>query len=196
EGGARPAAVGAPLARRPSEAAAVGHAAQDVLETAAATAALGVAHARPPGRARAATAEQPAEDVLEAPRARAGRRAEPRTAGEGPHLVVLLALLVVGQHGVGLADLLEARLGLGVSRVVVGVQLASELAVGLLDRGLVGVLGDAEDRVEVLLHPVLAGHVTSAPWVRQFEFTPRGRRRRRAPPGRSGHRRGAPPGTP
>src|SRR5690606_26588030 len=36
-----------------------------------------------------------------------------------------------------------------------------ELAVGLLDRGVVGVLGDAERGVEVLLHPVLSGHGAS-----------------------------------
>ena len=72
--------------------------------------------------------------------------------------VVLLALLGVGQHGVGLADLLEPLLGLRRPRVLVRVQLARELAVGLLDRRGVRVLGDAEDRVEVLLEPVLAGH--------------------------------------
>jgi hypothetical protein len=60
------------------------------------------------------------------------------------HRVVLLALLRVGEHGVGLADVLELLLR-GVPGVLVGVVLARELAVGLLDRGLVGILGDAED---------------------------------------------------
>ena len=60
-------------------------------------------------------------------------------AGAGPGgertgaAVVLLALLRVAQHVVGLGDLLEARLCLLVVRVAVGVVLAREFAVGLLD---------------------------------------------------------------
>ena len=45
-------------------------------------------------------------------------------------LVVLLALLGVGEHGIRLADVLEALLGLRVTRVLVGVQFAGQLAVG------------------------------------------------------------------
>src|SRR5699024_7931745 len=63
---------------------------------------------------------------------------------------------------VGLADVLEARLRLGVPRVVVRVLLARELAVRLLDGGGVGILGDTEDRVEVLLEPVLTCHAAPA----------------------------------
>ncbi len=47
-----------------------------------------------------------------------------------PHLVVDLALLMVGEHVVGLLDLLELRLGLGVVGVDVRVELARQLAVG------------------------------------------------------------------
>jgi len=41
----------------------------------------------------------------------------------------------------------------------VGGGLLCERTVGLLDGGGVGVLTHAEDRVEVLRHPVLTGHV-------------------------------------
>ena len=67
-----------------------------------------------------------------------------------PAAVVLLALVGVAEDVVGGLDLLEALLGLGVVRVAVGVVLADELAVRLLD--LVGrrLLVDAQDLVEVL----------------------------------------------
>jgi hypothetical protein len=64
-----------------------------------------------------------------------------------PDGVVLLPLLRVGEHGIRLTDLLEALLGVRVPGVLVGVLLAGDLAVGLLDRRRVGVLVDAEDRV-------------------------------------------------
>ena len=114
-----------------------------------------------------ATPAERAEHVLEAAAATRATRAE--TGAAVRHLadrVVLLALLGVGEHGVGLTDVLEALLGRGVPGVLVGVVLAGELAVGLLDRGRVGVLGDAEDRVEVLLEPVLAGHGASSRCLR------------------------------
>ena len=47
-------------------------------------------------------------------------------------------------HLEGLGGLLELRLGVGVVRVDVRVQLAGQLAKRLLDRRLVGVAGDAE----------------------------------------------------
>ena len=65
--------------------------------------------------------------------------------------VVDLAALGVGQDLVGLGGLLELLLGLRVVVVDVGVQLAGELAKGLLDLGLVGVPADAEDLVAVAL---------------------------------------------
>src|SRR5665811_1642667 len=72
--------------------------------------------------------------------------------------VVLLALLRSGQDGIRLTDLLETLLGRLVPWPLVGVQPASELAIGLLDRSRVRVGRNAEDRVEVLLEPVLARH--------------------------------------
>ena len=94
------------------------------------------AHAPAAGRA----AEQVGEDVAhrggvevevaEAAEAAAGPGAGGERAGAA---VVLLALLGVAEHVVGLGDLLEARLGLLVVGVAVGVVLARELAVGLLD---------------------------------------------------------------
>ena len=65
--------------------------------------------------------------------------------------VVGLALVRVGEHVVGGGDLLEALLGLLVTRVRVGVILPRELAVGLLDLVLGSLLVDPQDLVEVLL---------------------------------------------
>src|SRR5699024_5961668 len=91
-------------------------------------------------------------------------RGEPGAAGaHGADGVVLLTLLGIIEHRVGLADLLEPLLRLGVIGMVVGVVLPGLLAVGLLDLLRVGVLGDAEDRVEVLVEPVLSGHVRLLP---------------------------------
>src|SRR5699024_10468633 len=81
----------------------------------------------------------------------------------GADRVVLLALLGVVEHRVGLADLLELLLGLGVPGVMIGVVLAGLGAVGLLDLLRARVLRDAEDRVEVLVEPVLGGHVRLLP---------------------------------
>ena len=109
--------------------------------------------------ATCAAAEEVAEDVLEAGAAALGTGGEAgATVAHRADRVVLLALVGVGQDGIGLADLLEALLGRFVPRLLVRVQRAGKLAVGLLDRARVGVGGDAEDRVEVLLEPVLAGH--------------------------------------
>src|SRR5205085_2954064 len=106
-------------------------------------------------------AEVEAEPAAGAPR-RTGscRTTTERAAGPEQRalLVVLLAALVVGEHVVRLGDLLEARLGLGLSLVRVGVELARELAVGLLDLVGRGVLGDAERLVEVLLQEVPGAH--------------------------------------
>lgn len=64
-------------------------------------------------------------------------------------LVVYASLLGVGQDLVGLCDLLELVLGVGVA-VLVWVELEGQLSVGLLDLVLVGLGGDAQDFVEVL----------------------------------------------
>src|SRR5262249_61862277 len=60
--------------------------------------------------------------------------------------IVELALLRVPERLVGAVHGLEARLGLLVSRVLVGVEVARELAVGLLDRRGVRVARDPQDR--------------------------------------------------
>jgi hypothetical protein len=60
------------------------------------------------------------------------------------------AALGVLQHLVGLGHVLEARLGLDLLADV-GVVLARKLAVGALDRGLVGGALDAEHGVVVLV---------------------------------------------
>ena len=92
---------------------------------------------------------------------------KPAAAGEQlAGLVVLLALGRVGEHAVGLGDLLEPRLGLGVARVLVRVQVARELAVDLLDLGRRRVLGDAERLVVVLLDVVLGTHRSASPLFR------------------------------
>jgi hypothetical protein len=60
------------------------------------------------------------------------------------------ALLGIREQVVGLADLLEARLRLGVIGVAVGVVRARKLAIGLLDLSGGGLLVDAEDGVWIL----------------------------------------------
>ena len=65
--------------------------------------------------------------------------------------VVHPALLGVGEHLVGAGDLLELLLRRRVG-VDVGVQLAGEPAVGLLDHVTVGVARDPEGLVQVLTH--------------------------------------------
>ena len=84
---------------------------------------------------------------------------EPEAAAEhAPRVVVLLALHRVRQHGVRLGDLLESTLRILVVGVLVGVVLPRQLAEGLLDLLRLGVLGDAEDLVVILLEPVLRAH--------------------------------------
>jgi hypothetical protein len=103
----------------------------------------------------AAAAEDAAEEVGDVDAVLVEHaRVEPAARGRAAHAglaqeVVLLALLGIGQHLVGLRDLLEALLGRRIVRMLVGVRLAHELAVGLLD--LVGgrVAGDAERLVMV-----------------------------------------------
>src|SRR5262249_16237366 len=101
---------------------------------------------------RVAAAEERVEDVRERAEAlEAGleaARAEPLVAVA----VEDLAALGVGQDLVGLGRLLELLLGVRIVPVHVRVQLARELAKGLLDLGLVGVAGDAENLVGIPLH--------------------------------------------
>ncbi len=121
----------------------------------------------------------------------------PRVVATGPEpaeaaaeqragLVVLLALGRVREHVVGLGHLLEPRLRLGVARVLVRVQIARELAVRALDARLVGVLGDAQRRVVVLLHVILRAHgVTSSPFAERSPSDPLAARGPPAAPHRS-----------
>src|ERR687887_1041647 len=97
-------------------------------------------------------APEPAREAAAEPaRERAG-------ADQAAGLVVLGALLGVGQHAVGPADLLEALLRGPVAGVGVRVVLLGELPVGLLDVRRRGVLGNAEDGVEVLLQILRVVH--------------------------------------
>lgn len=135
------------------------HAGEDVLEALATRPGGRVAHPRPTAGSSGAATEHAGEDVLEAAgsaRSSGTAREAGTPGGHGAQAVVLLPLPRVGQDRVGLADLLEACLGRRVTRVLVRMVGARELAVRLLDGGLVGVLRHPEDRVEVLLEPVLA----------------------------------------
>src|SRR5215471_8989357 len=128
------------------------------------------AAARPP-RARAG-AEERVHDVAERePGAEPARRAWP---GPGPGerigaQVVHLPLLRVGEHLVGLRDLLEPLLGLRV-RVDVRVQLPGEPSVGLLDLVGARVAADAEypvvvvhDQVPARIWPTYRATARTAP---------------------------------
>ena len=84
------------------------------------------------------------ERVRAPPRRPAERPEEPVAAIEGG------ALVGIAEEVVGLADLLEARLGLRVAGVAVWVVLAGELAVGLLDLRGGRLAIDAEDAVRDL----------------------------------------------
>ena len=75
----------------------------------------------------------------------------------GTEAVVAAPTLGVAQDLVGNGDLLEASLGLGVTVVGVGVQLAGAGAVGPLDLVVAGLGADPEQRVEVA-QPVSDGH--------------------------------------
>ncbi|MPM37854.1 hypothetical protein SDC9_84473 [bioreactor metagenome] len=100
-----------------------------------------------------------AEQVVDVRRGLPLAAVEPEAAPEqAALLVVLLALLGVRQDVVGLRDGLEPLRLVGVARVGVGVVLARQLAEGLLDVVLGGVLRDAQDLVVVLLEPVLRAH--------------------------------------
>jgi hypothetical protein len=126
---------------------------------------LAPAHPRaraPPGTGRATRslpAEEGVHDVGE--RETLARTEAPgATAERVATEVVHPALLRVGEHLVGARDVLEPLLCLGV-RVHVRVELTGKTAVGLLDRVVVGIAGDAEGLVEVLAHStvtVLSAH--------------------------------------
>ena len=117
---------------------------------------LGAASA---GAGPAHLAEERLEDVTEAS-LEAEAPASARLGGEdtlGPEAVVTGAALGVAEDLVGNGDLLEASLGLGVTVVGVGVQLAGAGAIGPLDLVVAGFGPDPEQRVEVT-QPVSDGH--------------------------------------
>ena len=117
-----------------------------------------------------AAAEEPAEEIGEVAEiadveveAAAGLSSAARAVrAEG---VVLLALVGVLQHVVRRLDLLEARLGAFVARVAIGVMLARELPVRLLDLFLRRRLRNAERFVERRHSAIvtLAGRSTWSP---------------------------------
>src|SRR5690606_12067956 len=65
-------------------------------------------------------------------------------------LIVGAPLVLVRQNLVGLRDLLEPRLGLGIAGIAVRMVLQRLLAIGLLDLFLRGVARHAKQLVEVL----------------------------------------------
>src|SRR5206468_4214052 len=87
----------------------------------------------PPGTPTTPTAtpaEEALEEILEdGAEASVARSPEARDRAKP---IVLGALVGIGEHGVGFADLLEPLLGVAVPRVLVGMVLAGEGAVGLL----------------------------------------------------------------
>ncbi len=83
-------------------------------------------------------------------------------SGDPTDLVVLLALLGVGQRGVRLGDFFELFLGFGVTRVGIGVILRCQLSVGLLYLLGRGLISHAKGLVEILLDPVSVHSFTSS----------------------------------
>src|SRR5213076_1698928 len=108
--------------------------------------------------------EQVADDVLEVAaevEARASRRA--LREGGVPEAVVEAPPLRIGEHLVGLRDLLEALLGLvAVLGIAVGMILEGELAVSFLDVVLGRGAGHTEDLVVIALHRRTRGALTGA----------------------------------
>src|SRR5262249_38743972 len=97
-------------------------------------------------------AEEVPEDVLE-PGAEVEAAESPALLeGRVAEAVVPGSPLGIGQHLVGLPDLLEALLGLHVAGVLVGVVLVRQLAVGLLQVLVAAGAGDPQHLVVVALH--------------------------------------------
>ena len=104
-------------------------------------------------------------ELLEPHAAHVGTAGEAAPVGAAER-VVRLALLGVGEHVVRALHLLEALLGGVVAGVSVGVVLAGELPVRLLDVVVGRVLRDAEDFVRVPRHSAtitFAGRTTRSP---------------------------------
>ena len=91
------------------------------------------------------------EEVNSGPKPLAGPRPAAVLEGGMAEAVVGGALLRVLQRVVGFVDLLELVLGVGIARIAVRVELHGELAVGALERRLVGALRHAQHFVEIAL---------------------------------------------
>src|SRR5262249_55342095 len=117
-------------------------------------------HPRPPTTAAPGAEEVPeevSEDVLEA-----GAEVEAAESAllEGcvAEAVVACSPVGIGQNLIGLADLLEALLGLRIARVLVRVILERQLAVGLLQILVAAGPGNAQHLVVVALHRSITTH--------------------------------------
>jgi hypothetical protein len=116
---------------------------------------------RPPaggvGIARTPSAEEGLENISEdIPEGAPSGTAEategiPLILSHETELIVLGLLLGIAQNFVGLAYLLEAPLGVLISRIGIGVVLANELAVGPLDLLRTGASGELKDFVIITL---------------------------------------------
>ena len=130
---------------------------------------VGVGLALTAAKPAKAAAEEGAEDVAQVhvahvePTEAAATKATGSEVGVHPgvtKLVILGPLVLVGQHLVGLVDLLELRLRLCIARVQVGVILLGQLAVGLFQFIVRGGLGHAQDLIIVTF---LFCHCMSSP---------------------------------
>ena len=96
-------------------------------------------------------AEEGAEQVVDRAEALGLRGEAARAQAVVAVAVVGGALVFVGEHLVGLGDLLELLFGLGVVAVDVRVEFPGDAAERLLDLGLVGATGNPEHLVVVAL---------------------------------------------
>src|SRR5579862_8356201 len=78
-----------------------------------------------------------------------------------PNAVVLLAFFFVAEDVVGVLNLLEARFGLLVAGIAIGMMLARQFAIRLFDFVVRGVFGYAQDFIVIARH----GRITSSELV-------------------------------
>src|SRR5262249_18266919 len=135
--------AGAPSAAAPPLAA------EDLLESAAAAPAAEHVAENLRGHFRIALKLKSTTRRPFAPVEAARSRSRPRSRAGEAELIVLRAAFLVTQHVVGFLHFLEARFRLLVAGVAVGVILARELAVSLLDLILAGATLDTERFVVV-----------------------------------------------
>ena len=89
------------------------------------------------------------------------RGSKPAPGPGMPEPIVGTALVVVLEDVVGLLDLLEALLGGFVARIDVGMELAGQPAIGLLNLGLRGPPGQAQNLVVVAFGHALVGIIAT-----------------------------------